>query len=443
MNLTSKFILVILFITSIIVSTFTYIQIQEQQNILKNELEQRINLMKNNIMLNAKYIINTLKYDVENDIASFNFSNIDISFEKILKNKNIVAINMHNQNKELIIFKGDVKFKQDIHSGNIQDLTLVEINKGYNFIISTPLDFTSQWGVLHIAYSLDELKEAIHQEEKSIHKKIKKSISKAILTSLIFALFIIIFAYALARKFLIPILLLTKITKDIANGKTNANKQFENINRNDEIGTLYNTFKEMSIKLESSYTDLQILNEGLEKQVVKRTKQFRLEKQKAEEATKAKSEFLANMSHEIRTPMNGILGMLYLTLQTSLSSKQKDYIVKIENSAKSLMTIINDILDFSKLEAAKQTLSKTDFNLMNLIKNTVEILNIEANKKNIEIILQYQITNTNFYGDSIRITQILTNILGNAIKFTEEGSISITVIHIKNNRYNLKLKIQV
>jgi len=439
MTLTKKFILVILFITSLVVSVFTYIQINEQQEILKSELQQRINLIRNNIDLNAKYIINNLKYDVENDIASFNFSHIEVSFQKLIKNKNIITINMYNLDKSINLFTGDKSFNNFSDIKNIQEVTIKEINNGENFIISTPLNFSDKWGSLHIVYSLSNLKKEVLIQEQLINTKIHKSIQKSIYTAIIFSLLIILFAYIFTRRFLAPILLLTEIAKQIANGKMNVNNEFENIQRKDEIGILYHTFKDMSSKLESSYEKLKKLNENLEAKVIKRTKQLHLEKQKAEEATKVKSEFLATMSHEIRTPMNGILGMAYLTLQTSLNQQQKDFIIKIEKSAKSLMTIINDILDFSKLEATKLTISNIDFNLLDLIHNVISILKIEADKNNLKILLNYNIEQYNFHGDSLRISQILTNIIGNAIKFTPHGEISIEVSNTSQNRYRFSI----
>ena len=439
MSLTNKFIFVILFITTLIVSVFTYLQITEQKKILKNELNQRIDLMNNNIELNAKHIINTLKYDVENDIASFNFSHIDISFRKLMNNPNIQTINMHNIDKNVNLIIGDKNIEQYIHQDDIQKLTITKLEHRNSFVISVPLHFSQKWGTLHIVYSLHNLKKAILKEERHIIEKINKSIQKAIYTAIILALLIIFFAYIFTRKFLLPILSLTEIAKHITNGKMDVNNEFETIKREDEIGVLYNTFKEMSTQLENSYKKLQKLNENLEAKVMSRTNQLNLEKQKAEKATKVKSEFLATMSHEIRTPMNGILGMAYLALETSLDSQQKNYITKIEKSATSLMRIINDILDFSKLEATKLTIIHSQFNLLKLIQNVINILKIEADKKDVKLLLNYDISQKTFNGDSLRINQILTNIIGNAIKFTDKGTIEINISNIGVNRYRFSI----
>jgi len=439
MSLTNKFIFVILFITALIVSVFTYLQITEQKKILKNELNQRIDLMNNNIELNAKHLINTLKYDVENDIASFNFSHIDISFRKLMNNPNIQTINMHNIDKNVNLIIGDKNIEQYIHQDDIQKLTITKLEHRNSFVISVPLHFSQKWGTLHVVYSLHNLKKAILKEERHIIEKINKSIQNAIYTAIILALLIIFFAYIFTRKFLLPILSLTEIAKHITNGKMDVNNEFETIKREDEIGVLYNTFKEMSTQLENSYKKLQKLNENLEAKVMSRTNQLNLEKQKAEKATKVKSEFLATMSHEIRTPMNGILGMAYLALETSLDSQQKNYITKIEKSATSLMRIINDILDFSKLEATKLTIIHSQFNLLKLIQNVINILKIEADKKDVKLLLNYDISQKTFNGDSLRINQILTNIIGNAIKFTDKGTIEINISNIGVNRYRFSI----
>ncbi|SFP03120.1 histidine kinase dimerization/phospho-acceptor domain-containing protein [Hydrogenimonas thermophila] len=176
--------------------------------------------------------------------------------------------------------------------------------------------------------------------------------------------------------------------------------------------------------------ELESRNTSLENEVLIRTEAER----KAEEATKAKSNFLANMSHEIRTPMNGILGMSHLVLQTDLDDKQKNYIQKIDNSAKSLLGIINDILDFSKIEAGKLSIEKIEFDLFKMIENVINLIEYKAHEKNIELIISYDKSlGKKYYGDSLRVSQVLTNLLSNAVKFTDDGEVGIYITKIYKN----------
>ncbi len=219
----------------------------------------------------------------------------------------------------------------------------------------------------------------------------------------------------------------------------------------DELGTLIDAFNGMLAQIQARDTELARQRDHLEEQVAARTadlvrlnSELRLAKDKAEEAARLKSEFLANMSHEVRTPMNGILGMTELALETALSPEQRECLRMVKGSAESLLIVINDILDFSKIEAGRLELAPVVFDLPQMLRDSMRTLALRAHQKALELLCDLRPeTPVAVVADPDRLRQILVNLVGNAIKFTERGEVVVRVAVASRDQRHLELHFSV
>lgn len=253
------------------------------------------------------------------------------------------------------------------------------------------------------------------------------------------------FAYRLMRDVTLPISHMVSVVDRIRRGHLDVRIEGK---LHGELDTLKSGINAMAMSLSEYHVEMQHsidqatsdLRETLEQLEIQNI-ELDIAKKRAQEAARVKSEFLANMSHELRTPLNGVIGFARQMLKTELTANQIDYLQTIERSAQNLLSIINDILDFSKLEAGKLLIENIPFDLQDTLDEVVSLQATSAHEKGLEITLNIDPNiPQGMVGDPLRIQQVLTNLVGNAIKFTERGNIDI-VAELRSNQ-DKKVEVQ-
>lgn len=359
--------------------------------------------------------------------------------ESVLADQNFVRVSIYDSNHKVLISVSDKQHKSDKHASLIHKLvTSTELIDFDAPIIGQEIsldDFSEEPTLKNLPeYRKDKIIGYITLTLTTIHSDQQKVdyIYKGAVITLIILFIISIIAFRFGERISKPIRDLTDAVRKISTGDFDTQIQRHS---SGEIGLLESCVNDMSDELKASRNEMENridestheLTQTLE-ELELRNAELDIARSDAIEANKAKSVFLANMSHEIRTPLSGILGFTELLDNTKLSSQQHDYTNIIHKSASNLLNIINDILDLSKIEAGKLEIGAIDFNLVNVVEDIIDLLTPVAYEKDVELV--YQISNDLprfISGDPVRIHQVITNLVGNAIKFTDAGYVSLRI----------------
>jgi CheY-like chemotaxis protein/signal transduction histidine kinase/HPt (histidine-containing phosphotransfer) domain-containing protein len=429
----------------------TLLQINSQTSLLKDELNARTQLMKKHLTSRAYKVSKYSVGYIEGEISSDSFEEIHISLTKAVKDDDelIYAILMntsrkvttHTLNPELeqkILNTKAALFavQQQKFSKNEYQRNNIEILE----IISPVKVSLSQWGVLRLGFSLAALEQKINQSKQKNDQRIKEMVIGSLLIACLFLIFSSTIIIVLSNKLLKPISDLTKVVNQLATGDFTAAENL-NLKTHDEIEVLADTFVEMSKNLKNSYKKLENYNYDLERQVDKRTIQLAESRDQALNANDAKTQFLATVSHEIRNPMHAIINTTELILKTQLNSKQRNHLGNVLNISNKLIYLINDLLDIAKIEAGKLKIEQIPLNIREILNSISNLTLVKAEKKSIQLEFLLEDNVPLFLiGDPLRLTQILLNLVTNAIKFTNTGKVVVSIEMLAAESHNVHLK---
>ncbi|MGD8639733.1 MAG: response regulator [Gammaproteobacteria bacterium] len=424
-------------------------------------VHQRVNTLNETLKTHGESLAVQLASASRHGLATDNKEILKPVVNSFLKEKDVAAISITDNDGAVILRSLSRQYQPDKNRENDQTPQftdhlifmrpiLSDVNKNNptgdkfsDYQLNFPHEFPEIVDPRQIVgWAIIELSRKSHLDER--HDIIVNSLGVMTIALAICFLLVI----RISRKITTPIVKLTDAAHEIQNGNLDievdleAKGEFLSLERsiNNMADALRESREQLQEKVDQATSDLLSSIQVVEQQ----NKELSEARQQALLASRVKSEFLANMSHEIRTPMNGVIGFVKLLKKTSLSGEQAEYASTIERSANNLLSIINDILDISKIEAGKVTLKGEDYNLRDCIEEVMALLAPLAYEKNLNLVpIIYNDVPLMLYGDASKLRQILTNLISNAIKFTEVGDVIVRVMVEDEFDDNISIKIMV
>ena len=421
----------------------------------ESHLENAVDLMKSFTFIGKKHTL--ILVDFEGSVIHIDDQNSNISksipadlTKFIQKGNTFLLDHLTHESQTYMVIGSEIILKGSIEGAMLLVLPLDAILKQY---LSASIDFELYMNDKLLTPKINTADKKYISKDTPINSELSittftytseileanNDFAKSLILNIIIILvvFLIILLFIVNKNFILPVTNLSKMTHAIAHNTENIHTPSHSFIR--ELESLKLDFKDMSISLEQRSFALNQANESLESKVEERTKELKKKAKELEELSKYKSEFLARMSHEIRTPMNAIIGYVEILQECNLSDEEHEHLQIIYNSSEALLTVINDILDFSKIEAGMMNIENVPFSISSIIKDVRNMFTKTADDKGLELILSDNCFDENWFkGDPHRLRQILINLTGNALKFTESGFVKLE-LDLEDSKFSINV----